>query len=1007
MARSTSSSSSPAAPTSARFGTAAATKAASTSRGPRKSQLSQRAAAANASADASNEDASASATGARAVSSFFLSQAPRSRGGRRSREGSSGQPDEDQEEAPVRQAGRQRTSQRRQADLSVLTNASDEDDDGQQGGRSFTGEAAYASRLDASARHIGQLLSKNGRNATGARRNGKQRQTDEDEDTQSEGNGNGDEEEEDGETSDPDAANRKHGHLSTPNGASSSNRSASNKASSSRVTLDTSSRQKEVPPAVRGPDRAHPAASSGLLSSMRNFGLSTLSSVRKHPMHVMQVVLTILLLSYLHLRTSGLESPQGSDAASALSRTTSKLSQRLTNVESHISKLGKVQGQHSNTLESLSTRVSTLELSKSETEEHVRRWKKELKGRTREEAELSRWKKEVETALKDQHTLLNKQVGKVREELAVKIQTIAADAQNVTLAASASAATTSATREAQAEVKKYNAELQRLADRLDEVNCELGKTQDELASLDKRSTAAQTRAEAAMRAITEDPTSWLNDYLPSLVPVRWDRSSTSKGNSKGAAEPELRIDEAFWEDLRTHFVSHAEALTMVEAHKAAMALETPAPPTERDLRAIASREAKRALDGGIADGVLLGKSAFKVLLEKELRLASTALELKINATQTGLEREKLERQDAVEDMRALAETVRSAGGDRASRWSFSWGGAGSGSGAASESEGATEAEAGDDDDSRARVIELIDQALELYSLDKLGRPDYALYSSGARVLPALTSRSHGHPGEQVRVAAPKFWSWPVGKEAGSLRDAELVKGRGRPPVTALHPDISPGMCWAFSGSRGTLGIKLARKNVQVSHVTIEHAPERLVTEAAHGSRALSLSSSSPIRSAPRRIQVWGRVVGGSVEWARAQAFSARRAAEESRTRLLKGGLGGEERESMKPEGAKTGRWIRLGEFEYEAGQSELGSSGKKWSPRRQSHIQTFAVDTAVAALKIGVDAVQVGVLSNHGNERYTCLYRVRIHGEPEDDDLGADGTNDGEDVGAIGLDSLV
>jgi hypothetical protein len=27
--------------------------------------------------------------------------------------------------------------------------------------------------------------------------------------------------------------------------------------------------------------------------------------------------------------------------------------------------------------------------------------------------------------------------------------------------------------------------------------------------------------------------------------------------------------------------------------------------------------------------------------------------------------------------------------------------------------------------------------------------------------------------------------------------------------------------------------------------------------------------------------------------------------------------------------------------------------------------------------------VRLDVLSNHGNEAFTCLYRVRIHGRPE------------------------
>ncbi|KAE8267775.1 hypothetical protein A4X09_0g4564 [Tilletia walkeri] len=1015
MTRSTSTSpaGSGASATSPRLGPSTSSTGASTSRGRKKTPMPQRRTE-NSFADASNEDASASTSGTRAISSFFLSQSSRPRAGRRSGDSSSSQRDEGQDEVSVSRTGRRQTSQRRLADLSALTNASDDDEDDEQGGgRSFTTEAAYANRLDASAAHIGQLLSRNGRSARGAQGKGKQRLNDDDQEQPQKENADDDEEEDDDEeTSDPDAAKRKHGHRSTPNGASQG-------ASSSQNKLDTPSREKRLP-SSRLENHASPQSSSGLLPSLRNLASSAFSSLQAHPSHVL---LGIVLLSYMYLN-SGTGSLPGlthsPDALSALTKTTTKLSQRVTNAEAHISRLGKVQGQHSGAMETLQTRVSTLELSASERDEHVRKWKAELSdGRTREEAELGRWKKEVEAALKEERELLEKEITKLQDELERRQKLIAADARKIASAASASVGTAaSENKESQAQLKKFDAELRRMADRLADVDSDLGNTRRELSALDKRSSAAQARADEALHAIQDDPTSWLSTYLPSLVPVRWEHSPSQKGKSKGAAKPELRIDEAFWADLRTHFVSHADALKMVEASKSATVVESAAPrPAElkqEDLQKIAANEVRRTLDGNIADGVLLDRASFMVLLQKELRLASAALERKIQTTQKDVELEKKEREEAVENLQQvhhdLVETVQVLGQEKApsrdgSRWPFSWGGTGSGTDGPAGSGGLAEDEARGDTDSRTRVIELVDQALELYSLDKLGRPDYALYSAGARVLPALTSRSYGQSGTPSRLSAPKFWSWPTGgKKTEITYDAGLASGRGRPPVTALHPDISPGMCWAFPGSRGTLGIKLARRNVRVSHVTIEHAPERLLKDRQ------DLEAKSPIRSAPRRLEVWGRVVGGQVEWARAQAFNVRQAAEASRARLRRGGSSGEE-ESLKPEGAKTGRWIRLGEFEYGAGGKSYGSvlqKTQKWSPGGHSHIQTFAVDSDVANLQIGVDAVQVGVLSNHGNQAYTCLYRVRIHGEPqEDDEVDADDPNGIDDTVATGLDSLV
>jgi len=44
--------------------------------------------------------------------------------------------------------------------------------------------------------------------------------------------------------------------------------------------------------------------------------------------------------------------------------------------------------------------------------------------------------------------------------------------------------------------------------------------------------------------------------------------------------------------------------------------------------------------------------------------------------------------------------------------------------------------------------------------------------------------------------------------------------------------------------------------------------------------------------------------------------------------------------------------------------------------------QTFEVDAKLIEEIGPIQSVRVEVMSNHGNEHFTCLYRVRVFGEP-------------------------
>ncbi|GAA5834008.1 hypothetical protein JCM11251_003591 [Rhodosporidiobolus azoricus] len=265
----------------------------------------------------------------------------------------------------------------------------------------------------------------------------------------------------------------------------------------------------------------------------------------------------------------------------------------------------------------------------------------------------------------------------------------------------------------------------------------------------------------------------------------------------------------------------------------------------------------------------------------------------------------------------------------------------------SSATGSIELKSSDGQNVTAIISSLVDTALIRYSKDVLARPDYALYTAGGRVIRSLTSPTYEpHP----LSAARSVLAWVTGTSAP----------RGRPPVTALHPDTSPGSCWPFAGQHGQIGIQLSRRVVP-SDISIEHI-----------SREVALDGD--VSSAPRDFEVWGIVEGEEdvfkLAQYRQQQLEAKRAARENggATSLeddLNNGLIGSEPASLPP----SANHILLAAGAYD--------------PSAPSPIQSFPVTGAARHLGIPVDVVVVKVLSNHGESAYTCLYRVRVSGTTE------------------------
>lgn len=234
------------------------------------------------------------------------------------------------------------------------------------------------------------------------------------------------------------------------------------------------------------------------------------------------------------------------------------------------------------------------------------------------------------------------------------------------------------------------------------------------------------------------------------------------------------------------------------------------------------------------------------------------------------------------------------------------------------------------------IASLVDSALLRYSKDVLARPDYAMYTSGGRVLRSLTSKSY-EPYRLGKVRSTVAW----------ITGAAVPQSR--PPVTALHPDTSPGSCWPFAGPHGQLGIQLSRRVVPTD-ITLEHISPDVALDG-------------DVSSAPKDFEVWG-IVDDSAQVARVATYrqeqlQAKRAARAAGTAI-------EDDLSAPASVPESAKHILLASGAYD--------------PSAASPVQTFPVTAAARELAIPIQVVVVKILSNHGESAYTCLYRVRVSG---------------------------
>lgn len=180
----------------------------------------------------------------------------------------------------------------------------------------------------------------------------------------------------------------------------------------------------------------------------------------------------------------------------------------------------------------------------------------------------------------------------------------------------------------------------------------------------------------------------------------------------------------------------------------------------------------------------------------------------------------------VEELRSSIEEVRRLQAARAVAEESANKGKGKGKGAATQGT-VVQVKNARGEEITSALQQLIDAAILRYSKDVIARPDYALFTAGARVVPAITS--------DTLVIQPKS-SW-----ARTLWGAKPAEGL--PPAVALTPDGNVGKCWPFRGAEGQLGVMLSNRTV-VGAVTVEHASKEVAMDVSSAPREIEVVSVS-------------------------------------------------------------------------------------------------------------------------------------------------------------------
>jgi len=285
--------------------------------------------------------------------------------------------------------------------------------------------------------------------------------------------------------------------------------------------------------------------------------------------------------------------------------------------------------------------------------------------------------------------------------------------------------------------------------------------------------------------------------------------------------------------------------------------------------------------------------------------------------------------------------------------------------------------------SEEEASEMIQSAVATYEEDYTGKFDFALASSGARIVytNGMTSDTFT-PSDSI---VPSFVWHSIPRLPKFAMNYLNMQTPVLPPEEVLSPDTNLGSCWAMNGRSGQITIRLGQP-VKVTSVTLDHVSPLL--EPAGREKGLS---------APRYVRVVGYppCASGDNDCERL-GFDARKPLELSEFQYLRASsdedngmaavqsfktIGSEEEEIKVTPKVEEDEVEDIAESVFEA-PLEGGCSWTSCAPPQEGEEKKDdeAAEEERRANKL-VKAVTLHVDENWGNEEFTCIYRFRVHGD--------------------------
>lgn len=429
---------------------------------------------------------------------------------------------------------------------------------------------------------------------------------------------------------------------------------------------------------------------------------------------------------------------------------------------------------------------------------------------------------------------------------------------------------------------------------------ELTKVQTEVLELDgkvervSKSVKAMEENEKLMKILLEG----IEKRLPNKVAIKFD--------SKGRVE----LDPTFWRYLQTIFVEKSDLKNLDSKvisgnGKGARDWDSFLEKNSIALENLINSNIENRLQ---SDGII-SKKSFLDILKREIKKLKVEFEAATNENLESIGRELLSKVAKQDELR-LKDRLQPAPAAAPSTITFS---------------------TPDGTNLSALINSVVDSAILKYSKDVLAKPDYAAFSSGARVIPSLTSQTYS-----IR---PKGFK---NQFLGLITGNSIATGNS--PATALSENIQLGSCWPFAGAKGQIGILLSRK-IKVEEIIFQHS-------------ALELALGGEIGSAPQEFEAWG-VVEDFQDLEKMKIYREKR-------NLLEKEERDEEQDASLP-----------------ASSNHLLLATGIYNPylKLLENIQTFSITEMAKELEISFSVVIIKILSNWGDENYTCVYRIRVGGQ--------------------------